>query len=86
MGFDPAENKEVPVPSSSSGSSGTGQDEISIAKDKELDDRRGTIHTTKTAEDDEGSPEIPVLKHTNTHTLGHLGHLTMRAVDDDNPS
>jgi len=84
MGYDHAAKKEAPVQSSSGGSSGSGPDEILSEERKEGPDRRDTA---RTASDDEGAglPEgmVPLQR---THTAHHLGKLTLRPVDDDDPS
>ena len=84
MGYDHAAKKEVPLPSSSSECSGSGRDEILSEKPNDGQERRDTAIT---ASDDggEGSPEgMAPLQHTQT--AHHLGKLTLRAVDDDDPS
>jgi hypothetical protein len=83
MGYDRVTKKEDLVPSSSSGSSGSGRDEILFEKRIHEEDRRDTARTIS---DDEGAgpPEDMInLHHIHTH---HLGKLTLRAVDDDDPS
>jgi hypothetical protein len=83
MGYDHAVKKEVPVASSSSGSSGSGRDEILSEKRKHEEDRRDTAGTVS---DDEGAgPPEDMIAMQRTHTH-HLGHLTLRAVDDEDPS
>ena len=84
MGYDHAAKKEVPVLSSSSESSGSGRDEILVEKGKDEQDRRDTV-VTAIDEEGPGSAEGMLSLH-RTHTAHHLGKLTLRAVDDDDPS
>lgn len=83
MASDHATKQEDPVPSSSSGSSGRERDEILSEKRHHEEDRRDTAPTVS---DDEGAGRpngmLP-MERTHTH---HLGMLTLRAEDDDDPS
>lgn len=84
MGYDHAEKKDVPLATSSSSSSR--RDEILFEKPGGFDDRRNTVDTENTSPDDRvlDAPEgMLELRHTHTH---HLGKLTLRGVDDDDPS
>ena len=78
MGYDHAEQREIPPQYSSGGSSGSDQDEITIEKLPALHPQR----TEDTTKDDEAEGTT-ALHHTHTHTLGKL---QLRAVDDDDPS
>ena len=88
MGYDHAEKREVPIASSSSGSSDEIKDEIFAEKHNVLD-RRETAETAKTASDDDEPTNANGANTVNlerTHTAHHLGKLTLRAVDDDDPA
>jgi hypothetical protein len=83
MGYDHTAKQEDLVPSSSSGSSGSGRDEILSEKQRDEEERRDTAATVS---DDEGAgplEEMVTMQRTQTH---HPGILNLRAVDDDDPS
>jgi hypothetical protein len=83
MGPNHVGSQEVPVPSSSSKSSGSERNEILSEKRNREEERRGTVGT---ALDDQGpgAPDDKLALHrTHTH---HLGPLHFRDVDDDDPS
>ncbi len=87
MGYDHAEKKAVSVPSSSSGTSGGDRDEILFEKQINAPNRRATAGTANTIPDDEDvAPPDDMLNLKRTHTAHHLGKLTLRAVDDDDPA
>ena len=87
MGYDHAEKKEVSVPSSSSGTGSGDHDEILFEEQTNALDRRETAATANTIRDDEDvTPPSDMLDLKRTHTAHHLGKLTLRAVDDDDPA
>ena len=88
MGYDHAEKREVAIPSSSSGSSDEIKDEI-FAENHNVLDRRGTAETARTTSDDDepaSANGANTVKLERTHTAHHLGKLTLRAVDDEEPA
>jgi hypothetical protein len=83
MGSDHAAKKEDPVPSSRSGSNGSERNGIFSQKRQHEEDRRDTVAAVP---GDEGAgPPDGMLPMQRTHTH-HLGKLTFRAVEDDDPS
>jgi hypothetical protein len=83
MGSKHVGSQEVPVPSSSSKSSGTERDEILSEKRNYEEERQDTVGTELDYQGP-GAPDDKLALHrTHTH---HLGPLHLRDVDDDDPS
>jgi hypothetical protein len=83
MGSNHVGSQEVPVPSSSSKSSGSGRDEILSEKRNHKDERQDTVGTALDNQGPGAPNDTLALHRTHTH---HLGPLHFRDVDDDDPS
>jgi hypothetical protein len=83
MGSNHVGSQEVPVPSSSSKSSGSGRDEILSEKRNYEEEQQDTVGITLDYQRSGASDDKLALHRTHTH---HLGPLHLRDVDDDDPS